>query len=63
MKFVMIAELLLILFSNGIRFYSVKRYMDFLLPEKNVYGNITGFYILLHVLGLILSVLYLNRQI
>lgn len=29
MKFVMIAELLLILFSNGIRFYAVKRYIDF----------------------------------
>ena len=55
MKFVMIAELLLILFSNGIRFYAVKRYIDFFAAR--------GFYILLHVLGLILLVLYLNRQI
>lgn len=34
MKFVMIAELLLILFSNGIRFWAVKRYMDFFVARE-----------------------------
>mgnify|MGYP007006455605 CR=1 FL=1 len=36
MKFVMIAELLLILFSNGIRFYAVKRYIEFFCCQRKM---------------------------
>lgn len=34
MKFVMMAELLLGLFANGIRFYAVKRYIDFFVSKN-----------------------------
>lgn len=33
MKFVMMADLLIVLFANGIRFYAIKRYIDFFVSE------------------------------
>lgn len=34
MEFEIIAELLLILCSNGIRFYAIKRYIDFFVSRE-----------------------------
>ena len=63
MKFEIIAELLLILCSNGIRFYAIKRYMDFLFPRRNANGKIIGYCMLSGVFLPLLSVWYLSPSL
>lgn len=64
MKFVMIAELLLILFSNGIRFYAIKRYINFFVSkDKCRWKNMWILYMVACILTFAVSVVFASPSL
>lgn len=51
MKFIIIAELLLIFLSNGIRFYATKKYIDFFVSKENCKWKYTWILYILACIG------------
>lgn len=64
MKFVTIAELVLIFLANGIRFYAVKRYMDYFISKDKKRWEHTGIlYILACVGTFAISMIFVSPRI
>ena len=64
MKFILMAELLLGLFANGIRFYADKRYIDFFVSkEKCRLKNIWILYIVVCFLTYAASVIFISPSL
>ena len=51
MKFVTIAELMLIFLANGMRFYAVKRYIDYFISKDKKHWEHTGILYVLACVG------------
>lgn len=64
MKFVTIAELLLIFLANGIRFYAIKRYIDyFISKDKRRWEHTEILYILACVGTFVISMIYVSPRV